>query len=274
MKKTFKILKIVFIILVVAFIYAPIVLLTVYSFNESTSIKTWTGFSWKHFEYFFNFSNDPLPIVLSTVLLAIIVAGLSTLLGTAGAIGIYYSKKKVSSVLSGVNQIPVMNADVVTAISFVLLVMALNIDKSTFIPLVLGQTALCTPFVVLSVMPKLKQMDNSLYEAALDLGATPKKALFSVIVPQILPGIISGFLLAVTLSLDDYVIAAYTKPDTFHTISTHIYSLTKGKKAPIVKASYRAFTAVVFLIIVISVTVANIVAVKKSKKTENKGERK
>lgn len=273
MKKTTKILKIVFILLVVAFIYAPIVLLTVFSFNESTSIKTWTGFSWKHYEYFFNFSNDPLPIVLSTLLLAIIVAALSTLLGTMGAIGIYYSKKKASSVLSGVNQIPVINADVVTAISFVLLVMALNIDKSTFIPFVLGQTALCTPFVVLSVMPKLKQMDNSLYEAALDLGATPAKALFSVIIPQILPGIISGFLLAVTLSLDDYVIAAYTKPATFHTISTHIYSLTKGKKAPVIKASYRAFTAVVFVIIVISVTVANVVAAKKTKKTDNIGER-
>ena len=273
MKKTTKILKILFILFIVAFIYAPIVFLTAFSFNESTSIKTWTGFSWKHYEYFFNFSNDPLPIVLSTLLLAIVVATLSTLLGTMGAIGIYYSKKRASSFLSGVNQIPVINADVVTAISFVLLVVALNIDKSTYVPLVLGQTALCTPFVVLSVIPKLKQMDNSLYEAALDLGATPAKALFTVIVPQILPGIISGFLLAVTLSLDDYVIAAYTKPDTFHTISTHIYSLTKGKKAPVIKASYRAFTAVVFVIIVISVTVANVVAAKKTKKTDNIGER-
>ena len=247
-----KIFKILFILLIVAFIYAPIVLLTVYSFNESTSIKTWTGFSLKHYQYFFNFSNDPLPTVLKTLLLAAVVATLSTLLGTAGAIGIFYSKKKTSAVLSGVNRIPVINADVVTAISFVLLVVALNIDKSTYIPLVVGQMVLCTPFVVLSVVPKLKQMDNSLYEAALDLGATPKKALFSVI----------------TLSLDDYVVAAYTKPDTFHTISTHIYSLTKGKKAPLIKASYRAFTAVVFALIVIAVVTANIVAAKKNKKSD------
>ena len=263
-----KIFKILFILLIVAFIYAPIVLLTVYSFNESTSIKTWTGFSLKHYQYFFNFSKDPLPTVLKTLLLAAVVATLSTLLGTAGAIGIFYSKKKTSAVLSGVNRIPVINADVVTAISFVLLVVALNIDKSTYIPLVVGQMVLCTPFVVLSVVPKLKQMDNSLYEAALDLGATPKKALFSVIIPQILPGIISGFLLAITLSLDDYVVAAYTKPDTFHTISTHIYSLTKGKKAPLIKASYRAFTAVVFALIVIAVVTANIVAAKKNKKSD------
>ena len=253
-----KIFKILFILLIVAFIYAPIVLLTVYSFNESTSIKTWTGFSLKHYQYFFNFSNDPLPTVLKTLLLAAVVATLSTLLGTAGAIGIFYSKKKTSAVLSGVNRIPVINADVVTAISFVLLVVALNIDKSTYIPLVVGQMVLCTPFVVLSVVPKLKQMDNSLYEAA----------LFSVIIPQILPGIISGFLLAITLSLDDYVVAAYTKPDTFHTISTHIYSLTKGKKAPLIKASYRAFTAVVFALIVIAVVTANIVAAKKNKKSD------
>lgn len=263
-----KIFKILFILLIVAFIYAPIVLLTVYSFNESTSIKTWTGFSLKHYQYFFNFSNDPLPTVLKTLLLAAVVATLSTLLGTAGAIGIFYSKKKTSAVLSGVNRIPVINADVVTAISFVLLVVALNIDKSTYIPLVVGQMVLCTPFVVLSVVPKLKQMDNSLYEAALDLGATPKKALFSVIIPQILPGIISGFLLAVTLSLDDYVIAAYAKPDTFHTISTHIYSLAKGKKVDIIKASYRAFTAVVFALIIIAVVTANIVAAKKNKKSD------
>lgn len=268
MKKASKIFKVLFIVCALVFIYAPIVLLTVYSFNKDTSIKTWTGFSWRHYEYFFDFSHDPLPTVLSTLLLAVIVAALSTLLGTAGAIGIYYSKKKTSSVLSAANQIPVINADVVTAIAFVLLVVALGIDKSTFIPLVVGQTVLCTPFVVLSIVPKLKQMDNSLYEAALDLGATPAKALFSVIIPQILPGIISGFLLAVTLSLDDYVVAAYTKPDTFHTISTHIYSLTKGKQAPKIKASYRAFTAIVFLLILIAVAVANISAMKKSKKTD------
>lgn len=269
MKKAGKILKIVFILLILAFIYAPIALLTIYSFNASNSIKTWTGFSFRHYQYFFNFSNDPLPTVLSTLLLALIVATLSTVLGTAGAIGIFYSKKKTSAVLSGVSRIPVINADVVTAISFVLLIVALKIDKSTFIPLVVGQMVLCTPFVVLSVIPKLKQMDNSLYEAALDLGATPAKALFSVIIPQILPGIVSGFLLAVTLSLDDYVVAAYTKPDTFHTISTHIYSLTKGKKAPQIKASYRAFTAIVFLLIVIAVSTANIIAIKKSKKSDN-----
>jgi spermidine/putrescine transport system permease protein len=124
---------------------------------------------------------------------------------------------------------------------------------------------LCTPFVVLSVIPKLKQMDNNLYEAAIDLGASPTKALFSVILPQILPGIVSGFLLAVTLSLDDYVIAAYTKPNTFETISTYIYSV-KGRQVDTIRSSFWAFTAVIFVIIVIAVVAANISATKKSKK--------
>ena len=210
--------------------------------------------------------NQPLPIVLQTLALALVVAVLSTMLGTIGAIGIFYSKKHTFSLLSGANQIPVINAEVVTAISFAFLVVALNIPKSTYIPLIVGQMVLCTPFVVLSVIPKLKQMDNNLYEAALDLGATPTKALFSVVIPQIMPGIISGFLLAITLSLDDYVIAAYTKPNTFDTISTHIYSLNKGGMVNTIKSSYWAFTAVIFFIIILVVIFMNIRAYKKGGK--------
>ena len=163
----------------------------------------WSGFSLAHYEYFFNLENEPLRVVLQTILLALVVATLSAILGTIGAIGIFYSKKRVNGMLSAVNRIPVINAEVVTAISFALFVSFFHIDKNTFIPLILGQMILCTPFVVLSVLPKLHQMDNNLYEAALDLGATPTKALFTVIIPQVLPGIISGFLLALTLSLDD-----------------------------------------------------------------------
>ena len=122
--------------------------------------------------------------------------------------------------------------------------------------------------MVLSVIPKLKQMDNNLYEAALDLGASPTKALFFVVIPQILPGILAGFMLSVTLSLDDYVIAAYTKPDTFQTISTHIYGLSKNNiQGPTIKAAYWAFTAIIFLIIIIAVITINILS---NRKTRNK----
>ena len=268
MRKVSSSLKWLFIGLVLLFIYAPILLLTVYSFNQSEIISSWEGFSWDHYRYFFDMNNQPLPIVLQTILLALIVATLSTVLGTIGAIGIFYSKKRSSKLLNSINQIPVINAEVVTAISFAFLVVAMQIPKSTYIPLVVGQMVLCTPFVVLSIIPKLKQMDNNLYEAALDLGATPAKALFSVVIPQILPGIIAGFLLSVTLSLDDYVIAAYTKPNTFETISTHIYSLSKGSQVETIKSSYWAFTAVIFLIIVIAVVVMNVISSKKAGKKQ------
>ncbi|MBQ8319950.1 MAG: ABC transporter permease [Clostridia bacterium] len=263
-----KSLKWLFIGIILLFIYSPILLLTVYSFNASETITSWEGFSWTHYEYFFSMDNQPLPIVLQTICLALVVASLSTLLGTVGAIGIFYSRKRTGSFLSGVNQIPVINAEVVTAISLAFLFVAIGVPKSTFIPLIVGQMVLCTPFVILSVIPKLKQMDNNLYEAALDLGASPTKALFSVVIPQIAPGIVSGFMLAVTLSLDDYVIAAYTKPNTFQTISTHIYSLAKGGTVNTIKSSYWAFTAVIFLIIVIAVIVMNVLAHKKAGKKQ------
>ena len=267
MVKCKSILKWFFIALVLLFIYFPIIFLTINSFNESNMIQSgWKGFSLKHYKYFFDLDNEPLRVVLQTLALAFVVATLSTLLGTVGAIGLFYSKKRVNRTLSAINQIPVINAEVVTAISFALFVSFFGFDKNTFLPLIIGQMIICTPFVVLSIIPKLKQMDNNLYEAALDLGASPAKALFSVIIPQILPGIIAGFLLSVTLSLDDYVVAAYTKPDSFKTISTHIYGLDKNNiVGPQIKAAYWAFTAIVFLIIVISVVAVNVYATHKAR---------
>jgi spermidine/putrescine transport system permease protein len=268
MVKLGKILKWGFIGLVLLFIYAPILLLTVYSFNETETITDWGEFSWAHYEYFFNPENQPLPIVMQTIFLALVVASFSTILATIGSIGMFYSKKRAGSLLSGVNQIPVINAEVVTAISLAFLFVAFQLPKSSFIPLIVGQMVLCTPFVVLSILPKLKQMDNNLYEAALDLGASPMRALFTVVIPQISPGIVSGFLLAITLSLDDYVIAAYTKPNTFQTISTHIYSLAKGSTVEMIKSSYWALTAIIFVGIVAIVIIMNILANKKAGKKQ------
>jgi len=264
MVKFRSILKWGFIGLILLFIYAPILLLTVYSFNETETITSWGEFSWDHYEYFFNPENQPLPIVFQTICLALTVASFSTILATIGAIGIFYSKRRMGTMLSGINQIPVINAEVVTAISLAFLFVAFNLPKSTFIPLIVGQMVLCTPFVILSIIPKLKQMDNNLYEAALDLGASPTKALFSVVIPQISSGIVSGFMLAITLSLDDYIIAAYTKPNTFQTISTHIYSLAKGSTVEMIKSSYWALTAIIFAIIIIAVVLMNVLAPKKA----------
>ena len=266
MVKFLKTLKWVFVGIVLLFIYAPILLLTVYSFNASETINQWEGFSWTHYEYFLNPANQPLQIVMQTIFLALVVASFSTILATIGAIGIFYSKKKTSTLLSGINQIPVINAEVVTAISLAFLFVAFQLPKSTFIPLIVGQMVLCTPFAILSIIPKLKQMDHSLYEAALDLGASPTKALFTVVIPQISSGIVSGFMLAITLSLDDYIIAAYTKPNTFQTISTHIYSLAKGSMVETIKSSYWALTAIIFAVIIIAVITMNVIANKKVSK--------
>ncbi len=156
------------------------------------------------------------------------------------------------------NQVPVVNADVVTGFSIcILLVVVFGVSKDTFIPLVIGHVTLCAPFVFLSVIPKLKQMDSSIYEAALDLGATPFTALIRIVIPQIFPGIVSGFALAVTLSLDDYFVATYTKPATFDTISTYVVNATKGAQTTI-KTALWALSTVIFLLVVLFTVVMNL----------------
>lgn len=263
-----KIFKWVFLFLVLAFVYAPILLLVVYSFIDTDHIGLAGDFSLVHYIDLFE-SETIMTNILNTVILALVVATLSTILGTLGAIGIFYSKRKTSAVLSGISQIPVINAEIVTALSIAVMVSAVAfLDKNTFIPLVIGLMVLCTPFVVLSVMPKLKQMDNNLYEAALDLGATPTQALFKVVLPQIMPGVLSGFMLAITLTLDDYVITAYTKPNSFNTLSTFLYSLNRGGHAASVKSACWALTAIIFLIMVLVVVVMNIRANQSSKEKQ------
>ena len=200
--------------------------------------------------------------------MALVSALIATILGTLGAVGSFYSKKRISSAMATVNQIPVINADVVTGFSLcVLLVVVFGIGKDTYIPLILGHVTLCAPFVYLSVIPKLKQMDSSLYEAALDLGAKPRTALFKVVIPQILSGMISGFSLAVTLSLDDYFIATYTKPATFDTISTYVVNATKGSQTQI-KTALWALSTLIFLLVIVIVLVMNINARRTAQKEE------
>ena len=167
--------------------------------------------------------------------------------------------------MHSVNQVPVVNADVVTGFSIcILFIVVLGVPKETYVPLVIGHTVLTAPFVYLNILPKLKQMDNNLYEAALDLGASPAKALFSVVIPQIIPGIFSGFMLALTLSLDDYFITTYTKPATFDTISTYVVNATRGSHTEI-KTALWALSTIIFLVVLIAVIVMNINAGRENK---------
>lgn len=244
------------IFIVLAFLYLPILILTFYSFTDSTMIGSVRGFS---FDNYITLFTEPalLSMMAGTIVLALVVGILSTLLGTMGAIGTFYAKKGTRLMVELSNEIPIVNADVVTGFSVcIFLIVILRIDKASYIPLVLAQTALCAPFVYLSVTPRLKQMDASLYDAGLDLGCTPMQAIMKVIIPQIAPGILSGFTTAITLSLDDYFIATYTKPATFDTISTYVVNATRGSQTSI-KTALWALSAIIFALVCIFVTVSN-----------------
>lgn len=252
-----------YIFLVLAFIYIPIFILVLYSFNAH---KTFTGL--ENFDFslvWYAKLGEIKHVVINTVVLAVVSSVIATILGTLGAIGIYYSKGKLGKTVKGVSQIPVVNSEVVTACALAMLLAIIGMSHRTIFGLYVGHITLTAPFVVLSVIPKLKQMDSSLYEAALDLGATPVQALFKVVIPEILPGIFSGFMLAITLSLDDYIITATLSPLKYDTISTAVYkaiALTTEKSSEQVPI-YRALTTIIFLITVAVVVVMNIRAGKK-----------
>lgn len=245
------------IILILLFLYLPILILAVYSFTDATNIGAIRGFSVHNYVTLFT-TPELRDMIFGTVVLAVGSAVIATILGTMGAIGAFYSRKGMASAITTMNQVPVVNADVVTGFSIcILLVVVLGVSKDTYIPLVAGHVTLCAPFVFLAVIPKLKQMDQSIYEAALDLGAAPFTALIRIVIPQIFPGIISGFAMAVTLSLDDYFVATYTKPATFDTISTYVVNATKGAQTNI-KTALWALSTVIFLLVVLFSLVMNI----------------
>lgn len=258
----------IFIIIMLLLLYTPILVLAVYSFTTSANIGTIHGFSMDSYVTLFT-KAELRSMIIGTVLLAVGSAVIATILGTIGAVGAYYSKKISAGAIGAMNQIPVVNADVVTGFSIcILLIVVCGMNKESFVPLVIGHVVLSAPFVYLSVVPKLKQMDSSLYEAALDLGASPAYALFKVVLPQIVPGIVSGFALAITLSLDDYFIATYTKPATFDTISTYVVNATKGSQTE-TKTALWALSTVIFLIVIIVVVIMNIAGRNDDKNKEN-----
>ncbi len=256
-------------LIVLLLIYAPILILAFYSFTDASTIGQKAVFSLQNYVTLFT-TPELAEMIRGTLLLAVGVAVISTILGTLGALGSFYSKPAATSAYRIVNQIPVVNADVVTGFSVcILLVIAFGINKDTFFPLVAGQTVICAPFVYLSVYPKLGQMDPSIYEAALDLGASPSVAVRKVVIPQIMPGIVSGFVMAVTLSLDDYFVATYTKPASFDTISTYVVNATRGSQTDI-KTALWALSTVIFAIVLVICVGMNRSSVSKDKKKANK----
>lgn len=237
--------------LVVLFLYAPILVLIVLSFNSSKSRSKWGGFTLKWYSSLF--SNETILSALKdTLIIALLSALLATLLGTLAAIGINRMRKLPRTIMLGVTNIPMLNAEIVTGISLMLLFLALNF-RLGFVTVLLSHTTFNVPYVILSVMPKLKQTNHSTYEAALDLGATPLKAFFAVVLPDIFPGVLSGFLLAFTLSLDDFIITHFTRGNSVSTLSTLIYSETrKGVKPEMYALSTLLFVSVLLLLIIVN----------------------
>jgi len=266
MKKFFQIF---YIALILLFIYAPIFTLVLYSFVDSPVVSIRQafeiGFS---FDLYVKLFNDAslMKIVWDTLFLALLVSVLATLLGTLGAIGIFYSKGKFGKGVSAASRIPVINAEIVTAVALVLLFAFVFKESRSYFAMVIGHLVITTPFVVLSIIPKLKQMDSNLYEAALDLGASPFGALVKVVIPEILSGILSGFMLAITLSLDDYIISAYTKPAGFDTISTYVYGAMAKSNANSSLPALRALSAIIFVVIILVVVGKNIYSRRRESK--------
>ena len=261
-----KIFSATYIWLILIIMYAPVLLLVVYSFNASNEMGKWSS-EWNFSLYKMLFTDQKiLSAIKNTFLLAVSASFIATVLGTVGAIGMFYSKKRTFRILNTVTQIPIVNAEIVTAISMAL-ACSIFLFPRTYASLLISHVVLVFPFVVTSVLPKLKQLDSNLYEAGLDLGASPTKALFSIVIPEIMPGIASGFMIAITLSLDDYIVTNFTKPSTIDTISTYAYNAYAKNAANTSIPALRALSAIIFLIIIVSVVSANVIANKKSKQT-------
>lgn len=247
-----KFFKRFYLVLMFIFLYAPIVVLMVLSFNSSKYMSKWTGFSLKWYRQMFS-SNLIMSALRTTLIIAFVSALIATIIGTVACIGISNMKKVPRTLVLGVNNIPLMNADIVTGISLMLCFIAFGVSLG-FGTVLIAHITFNIPYVVLSVMPKMKQTEKSTYEAALDLGASPLYAFWKVTFPDILPGILSGFLLAFTMSLDDFIITHFTKGAGINTLSTLIYSeVRKG-----IKPSLYALSTIMFLAVLILLIIANL----------------
>jgi len=237
--------------LILLFLYAPIITLMVFSFNDSKSRAKWGGFTLKWYQSMFN---DPVIMksLYYTLAIALISAIVATAIGTAAAIGIQTMRRRTKETIMNVTYLPVLNADIVTGIAFMLFFIGLGL-KLGFATMLIAHITFNIPFVILSVLPKLKAMDKFTYEAALDLGATSMTAVRKVILPEIAPNIITGFLLAFTLSLDDFVISYFTAGNGVSNLSITIYTMTRrGIKPEINAISTILFMAILILLLVIT----------------------
>ena len=260
-----KILAQAYLWILLLLLYSPIVIIVIYSFTEAKVLGNWTGFSTKLYTSLFTTGthHSLMNALINTIPIALLAATASTLLGSVAAIGIFNMKSRSRKAIGFVNSIPILNGDIITGISLFLLFVSVGITQG-YTTVVLAHITFCTPYVVLSVLPRLKQMNPNIYEAALDLGATPMQALWKVIVPEIRPGMISGFMLALTLSIDDFAVTVFTIGNQgLETLSTYIYAdARKGGLTP----ELRPLSAIIFVVVLALLIAINYRAGKAKKK--------
>lgn len=255
-----KHVKRAYLFLVFGILYIPILTLILFSFNSSNSTAEFTGFSFYWYRELFANKGEAFSALCNSLILAVLSALLSTLIGTAAAEGIYKMKSKLlKTAVNSVTNIPMMNPDIVTAMAMMLFfTAAMSIFKIGdyndigFVAMLIAHTTFCLPYVILSVLPRITELGDSLSEAALDLGCTPMQAFFKVKLPNIMPGVVSGMIMAFTLSLDDFIISSFVAPTNFQTLPLLIYSMTKKKVKPDMYALSTIIIVSVFALLLIS----------------------
>ena len=264
MKKRKNMLGKILLILMIIFFYLPIVYMIVFSFNEGKSLTHFSGFSLRWYQHMLE-SRDMMEALYTTFSIALIATFVSTIVGTITAIGLSKSKKIVRDLMEQVNNLPMMNPEIVTAIGFMLLFITFKVEKG-YMTMLLAHIAFCIPYVNLSVMPKVRSLDPNLADAAMDLGATPWQALIKVIVPQITPGIFSGALIAFTMSIDDFIISYFVTGSGVKNLSIMVYTMSKR-----INPSINAVSTLVVVIITLALVIINVLPVvmaKRQKKEE------
>ncbi len=264
MKKKKRTLGKALMILMIAFFYLPILYMIIFSFNDGKSLTSFTGFSLRWYQHMLE-SQDMMTALYTTFSIAILATIVATVVGTVAAIGLSSSRKVIRNIMEQVNNLPMMNPEIVTAIGFMLLFITFKVEKG-YVTMLLAHIAFCIPYVMLSVMPKIRSLDPNLADAAMDLGATPFKALTKVIVPQITPGIVSGALIAFTMSVDDFIISYFVTGSGVKNLSIVVYTMSKR-----VNPSINAVSTLVVVIITIVLLVINLAPVITAKRVKKGG---
>ena len=262
MKKKKRTLGKALMILMIAFFYLPILYMIIFSFNDGKSLTSFTGFSLRWYQHMLE-SQDMMTALYTTFSIAILATIVATVVGTVAAIGLSSSRKVIRNIMEQVNNLPMMNPEIVTAIGFMLLFITFKVEKG-YVTMLLAHIAFCIPYVMLSVMPKIRSLDPNLADAAMDLGATPFKALTKVIVPQITPGIVSGALIAFTMSVDDFIISYFVTGSGVKNLSIVVYTMSKRVNPSINAVS--TLVVVIITIVLLVINLAPVIAAKRVKK--------